>query len=87
MHSVVGTSSLKRGRDSGFFLRPIVTEAPAKPAVDLAEVTDLLQGLLAEELDLTPPPFDAPPSREDPDEVRRQTAEALWQSLLFDSRG
>jgi RNA polymerase sigma-70 factor (ECF subfamily) len=32
MHSVVGANPLKRGRDSGFFLRPTLTEAPVQGA-------------------------------------------------------
>ena len=61
-------------------------EAPSAPAVDLKEFADLLQALIVEELDLTPPPFEAPAAAEDPEEVRRRTAEALWQSLVFDMR-
>ncbi len=61
-------------------------EAPPVPSVDLKEFADLLQALIVEELDLAPPPFEAPAAAEDPEEVRRRTAEALWQSLLFDMR-
>ena len=63
----------------------MTAEAPSAPAVDLKEFADLLQALIVEELDLAPPPFEAP-AAEDPEEVRRRTAEALWQSLLFDMR-
>jgi hypothetical protein len=31
-------------------------------------------------------PFEVPAAAEDADEIRRQTAEALWQSLLGDMR-
>ena len=61
-------------------------EAPAAPPLDLKEFADLLKGLLAEELELTPPPLEAPAAVADPDEIRLQTAEALWQSLVFDMR-
>ena len=42
--------------------------------------------ILIDELNLTPPPFEAPAATHDPDEIRRQTSEALWQSLVFDMR-
>lgn len=61
-------------------------EPPVAPPLDLKEFAGLLQALLAEELELTPPPFEAPAAAPDPDEVRRQTGEALWQSLVFDMR-
>ena len=61
-------------------------EPPPAPAPDLREFADLLQTLLAEELDLTPPSFEAPAATEDPDEIRRRTSEALWQGLVFDMR-
>ena len=47
MHSVVGSSPLKRGRDSGFFLRPIVTEAPPKPEDRSDE--DLILAMIGDE--------------------------------------
>jgi hypothetical protein len=61
-------------------------EAPARPALDLKEFTELLQEVLVEELTLTPPTFEALAAEEDPDEIRQQTAESLWQSLVFDPR-
>ncbi|HVS35466.1 MAG TPA: hypothetical protein VMS17_07765 [Gemmataceae bacterium] len=61
-------------------------EPPPVPGLDLKEFTELLQAILVEELDLTPPPFEAPAAGEDPDELRRQMGEALWQSLVFDPR-
>ncbi len=63
-----------------------IGEAPPMPAVDLTEFAELLQALLVEELELTPPPFEAPAAAEDPEEIQRRTAEALWQSLLYDMR-
>jgi hypothetical protein len=65
---------------------PAAGPAPAAPGPDLAEFEALLRAQLAEELELTPPPFEAPPAADDPDEVRRQASEALWQSLVFDPR-
>ena len=61
-------------------------EAPPVPAVDLREFAELLQVLLVEEMDFTPPPFEAPAAAEDPEEIRRRTAEALWQGLVYDPR-
>ena len=61
-------------------------EPPAAPALDLKEFAELLQAAIEEDLDLTPPSFEAPAAAEDPDEVRRQTGEALWQSLVYDPR-
>ena len=71
---------------SAFRRAPSAAAPPAAPALDLKEFADLLQALLVDELELTPPPFEAPAAAEDPEEVRRQTAEALWQSLVFDMR-
>ena len=61
-------------------------EPPAAPPLDMSDFQRLLEDVLIEELDLTPPPFEAPAAEEDPDEVRRQMTEALWQSLVFDPR-
>jgi hypothetical protein len=60
--------------------------AAACPPFDAEELTALLLAALAEELDLPPLPFEAPAAAEDADEIHRQTAEALWQSLLGDMR-
>lgn len=60
--------------------------AAACPPFDAEELTALLLAALAEELDLPPLPFEGPAAVEDADEIRRQTAEALWQSLLGDMR-
>ncbi len=58
----------------------------ACPPFDSEEFTALLLAALAKELDLPPLPFEVPAAVEDADEIRRQTAEALWQSLLGDMR-
>jgi hypothetical protein len=60
--------------------------AAACPPLDLTEVAALLQAQLAEELELTPLPFEPLPAAEDAAEIQRQAAEALWQSLICDPR-
>ncbi|MGH7172224.1 MAG: hypothetical protein ACRELG_18260 [Gemmataceae bacterium] len=54
------------------------------PPLDLEEFAALLRELSAEELELPPLAFEPMPAGETPQEMERQTAEALWQSLLFD---
>jgi hypothetical protein len=69
------------------FRRPPAVSAPsAVPSLDLAEVEEILRTHMADELEMTPPPFETPIGPDEPDEIRRQEAEALWQSLLFDPR-
>jgi hypothetical protein len=70
------------------FRRPPTTagDAPACPALDVKELEDLIKEKWAEELELSPLPFEAIAAGEDADEIRWQTAEVLWQSLLFDAR-
>jgi len=65
---------------------PASANAPPCPPLDARECARLLEGLLAEELELPPLPFEAPPAADDADEIERQAAEALWQSLLYDPR-
>jgi hypothetical protein len=65
---------------------PTAATAPTVPVPDLAEVEAILRAHLAEELELTPAPFETPIGPDEPDEIRRQEAEALWQSLVFDPR-
>jgi hypothetical protein len=65
---------------------PAASTPPAVPGPDLAEVEAILRAHLAEDLELTPPPCETPVGPDEPDEFRRQEAEALWQSLLFDPR-
>lgn len=57
---------------------------PACPAVDIEEFADLIRGLIAEELELPQLAFESIASTESPYEIEQQTAEALWQNLLFD---
>ncbi len=61
-------------------------EPPAAPTLDMSDFRRLLEDILIEELELIPAPFEAPAATEDPEEVRRQAAEVLWQSLVFDPR-
>ena len=72
---------------STFRRAPSLNGGPAPiPAVDLKEFTDLLQANLIEELDFTPLRFEAPATTQDPEEIRQQIGEVLWQSLVFDPR-
>jgi len=66
---------------------PAATAAPKSfPSLDLEEFRDLLNKTAAEELELAPLPFEPIGEGETAEEVRRQTAEALWQNLLTDTR-
>jgi hypothetical protein len=56
------------------------------PPLDLQEFAQLLEGLLADELEFTPPPFDPLSATDDAEEIDRQAVEAMWQSLLYDMR-
>jgi hypothetical protein len=66
---------------------PAAGETGPCPPLDMEEFHSLLCALAGEEVELAPLEFSGLPAGEDPAEVRRQTAEALWQSLLFDPRG
>jgi hypothetical protein len=63
---------------------PVAGVVPPCSTLDIKEFEDLVKEKCAEELELTPLRFEVITGGENPDEVRRQTAEALWQSLLFD---
>jgi hypothetical protein len=54
------------------------------PPPDPDEFVDLLLRAVAEELELPPLPFEPPEGGDTPEEIARQTAEALWQGLLYD---
>jgi hypothetical protein len=54
------------------------------PDLDMEEFTALLSELSTEELELAPLPFEPIAVGESFAEMERQSAEALWQSLLFD---
>jgi hypothetical protein len=87
-HPRPGHASAALDRFAAVFRRaPAPTAAPAPcPDLDADEFRRLLLVAAAEELDLPPAAFDALPGTDGADEVRRQWAEALWQSLLFDPR-
>jgi hypothetical protein len=57
------------------------------PALDIKEFEELLKEECVKELDPPPLVFEVIAGDENGDEIRRQTAEVSWQSLLFDSRG
>jgi hypothetical protein len=71
------------------FRRAPAPEGPPAPCppLDREEFEALLCALAAEELELSPLEFEGLPADEGSEEVRRQTAEALWQSLIYDPRG
>jgi hypothetical protein len=75
-------------RFAAAFRRPPQTPINTTPCplLDVKEVAQLLEALLVEELELSPLPFDALPVTDDAEEIDRQAAEALWQSLLYDMR-
>lgn len=57
------------------------------PPVDETELRALLRAALLRELQPRPVPLQTVPINETPEEIARQTAEAVWMSLLFDLRG
>jgi hypothetical protein len=73
-------------RFAAAFRRPpaATRSAEACPPLDLEEFTALLRELTAEELELPSLSFEPMPAAETPAEIEQQSAEALWQSLLFD---
>jgi hypothetical protein len=56
------------------------------PALDRAEFLSLLRVQLANELELSALQFEALPTAVDENEIEREAAEALWQSLVCDPR-
>jgi hypothetical protein len=68
------------------FRRPPAAAGSAQrcPPLDMKEFADIIRALIVEELELPPLFFESLPLGEAPREIERQTAEALWQSLLFD---
>ncbi len=73
-------------RFAAAFRRPPAATVPAEPCppLDMEEFAGLISKLVVEELELPPLLFEPIASGETPAEIERQTAEALWQSLLFD---
>lgn len=68
------------------FRRPPATAAGPCPPLDLTELEQMLLKCVAEELELPATPWETPSATEHADEIHRQNAEALWQSLLCDPR-
>jgi hypothetical protein len=66
---------------------PAATAPPSCPPFDQAEFSALVCAASAGELELPPLEFAGVPAGEGAEEIRRQTAEVLAQSLLFDPRG
>ncbi len=64
------------------FQRPPIADADPCPTLDVEEFRDLLKSLSAEELELPPLPFELIGADEEGEEIHRQSAEAMWQSLL-----
>jgi hypothetical protein len=75
-------------RFAGAHRRAPAPTSPAAPSppLDLSEFASLLRAQLAQELELAPQPFEPLPTGEDAADIRRQAAEALWQSLVCDPR-
>jgi hypothetical protein len=69
------------------FRRAPVPSAPAPcPPLDMSEFRDLLLTAVAQELELAALTFEPVEMADGAEELQRQTAEALWQSLLADMR-
>lgn len=66
---------------------PRAANAAPCPPVDIEEFRDLLLSNLAGEVSSTPLPLERADGEEPADEIERQTAEALWQSLPAQPRG
>ncbi len=62
-------------------------EAPALPALDLAEVGSLLRPLLLAALDDAPLDAEMPAIIETPEEILKQTIEGVWKVLPFEPLG
>jgi hypothetical protein len=72
---------------AAFCRLPAVTTAPEPcPELDRDEFLRLLLAAAAEELEQPPAVFEPIAAADDAEELNRQWAEALWQSLLFDPR-
>jgi hypothetical protein len=87
-HSQPGYAAPALDRLAAASRRPPAVEGAAAPCppLDLDEFRDLLRALLVRELQPAPLPLEPVPATADPDEVARQYAEAVWQSLLSDSK-
>lgn len=87
-HAAPGHRAPPLERFTAAFRRPPAPAAARSscPPLDIREFEGLLKEKAAEEMELVPPPFEPIAEGETAEEIRRQTVEALWQSLLFDPR-
>jgi hypothetical protein len=72
---------------AAFRRSPVTATSTPCPELDQEEFQSLLLALVVEELDLPPQVFEPVAAAPNPGELRRQLAEALWQSLVCDPRG
>jgi hypothetical protein len=85
-HPRPGHGSAALERFVAAFRRPPATAAVAAPRFDEAEFRRFLFQRVAEGLESGPLLFEASGGDEAPEEIQRQWAEAVWLSMLFDSR-
>jgi hypothetical protein len=85
-HPRPGHGSASLERFVAAFRRPPATAEVAAPRFDEAEFLRLLFLRVAEGLESGPLPFEPSGSEEGPEEIQRQWAEAVWLSMIFDSR-
>ena len=85
-HPRPAVASVALNRFAAAFRRAPVSNTPC-PELDREEFGRLLLQTAAEETNLPPAEFEPIAAGDDPDELRRQMTEAVWQSLLYDPRG
>jgi hypothetical protein len=68
------------------YRRPPASAGAAAAPFDAAEFLALLANQAASGPEVPPAPFEDVGGDEDAEEIRRQAAEALWLSLLYDAR-
>jgi hypothetical protein len=87
-HPNPGYGSVELERLTAAFRRPPRAAGEAIcPALDQDEFRELLLSVIAAEVTPPPLPLECVTSSEPPEEIERQTAEALWQSLVAQPRG
>lgn len=80
--------SAERERFIAAHRRPPRSESQVSvPPLDIEEARTLLLSLLTNEPPAAPLPLERLAAVEPPEEIERQTAEALWQSLVAQPRG
>lgn len=84
-HPLPGHAAPALDRFIAAFRRPPAAQgsSPTAPPLDVAELEALVLSSAAEVLTPGPQQFEPLPAGEDSDEIRRQTAEALWQALIL----